>query len=198
MPGPVVTDNYVACCICDGYTHSNFFDFRKPYLPIPRTLYCTWGSWAGNLVWNNTSLPTWFVPSGTLYNMWSGVATIPFKYRTEGAYGYCDPTEYDTTAECVVTFTCNAQVSWIVRARPCAGYWGCMELNESLPAMNFGGTAFSAFHPGAALTCGPEFSAVFPFLSNWTNDPPISDQPWYLWCHNVCDLQTSNCYISEA
>jgi hypothetical protein len=197
MPGPVVTDDYVACCLCTGVFRANGGGLL-PYLPIPRTLYCTWGSWAGNLIWQNPSLPSWFTGGACVYfpNSWSGVATIPFRYRVEGSYGYCDPTIFDTTAECVVNFNCFGYAGAAVRARPCAGTYGCMELNETLGTC-FGVSGAYCRIPNVCYGCDGEFSATLTTEPSWVDVPPTSDQPWYLWCHNVSDLQTSSCYISE-
>ncbi len=197
MPGPVVTDDYVACCICTGVFRA-YGGTILPYLPIPKTLYCTWGSWAGNLIWRNPSIPSW--AAGNIFvsdpNSWRGIATIPFNYRVAGLYGQCDPTILTGTAEAVVAFTCNGWAGWAVRTKPCAGYWGCLELDESVETFVAGGSAYCRI-PNVCYGCDGEFSATLTSDPNWVNVPPISDQPWYLWCHNVCDLQTSNCYISE-
>jgi len=195
MPGPVVTNNYVACCICTGQPNLGLWPGNPKYLPIPRTLYCTWGSWSGNLIWDNPSPVAW-MPAGYQHFLWSGVATIPFNYRVEGPYYECDPTILAGTAECVVSFSCYGFAGWSVRAKLCVGTYGCLELYESQSYMTPGGAAYCRSR-NACYGCDGEFSAVLTGDPNWVNVPPISDQPWYLWCHNVCDLQTSNCYISE-
>lgn len=191
---PVVTDSYVGCCICTGVPNSGY---TKPYLPIPRTLYCTWGSWAGNLIWHNPSLPSWFTGGGCAYvpDSWFGVATIPFKYRTDDAYGYCYPLIYDTTAECVVAFNCFGYASWSVRAvqkNQC-----CLELDETQDQCAGGTIACYGIPFGHCFTCGESFAAALDGPTrNWI-DAPCFGSPVTVWGHNVCDLQTSNCYITE-
>ncbi len=193
MAGPVVTDDYVACCICTGVFRANGGTIL-PYLPIPKTLYCTWGSWAGDLIWQNPSLPAWFTGGACAYipQSWSGVATIPFNYRTDNAYGYCNPTILDTTAECVVSFNCNGYAFWYVRAaqkNQC-----CLELDET-QSQCAGGGAYCRI-PNVCYGCEGEFTAVLTGDPNWTTAPCIGG-PYSIWGHNVCDLQTSDCYISE-
>jgi hypothetical protein len=191
MPNPVVTDDYVACCICTGQPYLGLWAGNPKYLPIPKTLYCTWGSWAGSLIWNNPSLPSW-ISSGA--NLWSGIATIPFKYRTCDAYGYCNPTILDTTAECWVAFNCYGYATWLVRAIMTCQC--CMELDETQDQSG-GGYVNCGLPLGHCFTCDGEFSAVLDSpAANWIDAPCIGPVS-YVWGHNVCDLQISNCYITE-
>lgn len=196
MAGPVITDDYVACCICTGVFRANGGTIL-PYLPIPKTLYCTWGSWAGDLIWQNPSLPAWFTGGSFAYdpNSWAGVTTIPFQKRAVDGYGNCIPTIIDTTAECVVTFNCQGQAGWSVRASNTGGC--CLELDESPSFYPGGGGGAYCRIPNVCYGCDGEFSATLTADPNWSDVPGGCSPGVYLWSHNVCDLQTSDCYISE-
>jgi len=195
MPTTVVTDDYVGCCICyrDRFGIAN----PKAYLPIPRTLFCTWGSWTGTLIWQNPSLPSWFTGGGCAYvpDSWMGVATIPFKYRRVGPYGDCDPTLIDTAAECVVAFGCYGYAQWAVRAVNTGAC--CLELDETQDSCAGGFCYCSGLPFGHCFTCEGEFSAALDGPTGWASVPFGCSFGVNLWSHNVCNLQTSNCYITE-
>jgi len=89
MPTVSPSGDYVDCCICSWDLITTLFTYSpRLYLPIKKTLYCTWGRWAGYLYWDTQPDPT--VPTALWHNVWSGIETIHFDHwPSYDGYGNC-------------------------------------------------------------------------------------------------------------
>jgi len=166
VPSVTPSGDYVDCCICSWDLAYTLFTYSpRLYLPIKKTLYCTWGRWAGNLYWDTQPDPS--APSVVWHNVWSGIQTIHFdRWPSYDGYGNCVRGPADRPA--IVTLGCGGGPSvWIyyeaVRP-PVTPYWlGVLQAANSTgiyPVVDCDGgfslTADTALG-GGAYVCGDPF-----------------------------------------
>lgn len=92
MPRLPVSTDYDDCCLCPGGT--DLVGDPIAYLPVAKTLYCTWGGWTGELIkYGNPDLDGVCVPGANTYRpYWAGIASVD-----------CDRVDYADpyTGECI-------------------------------------------------------------------------------------------------
>jgi len=191
---------YVPCCWCFGGS--------VDFLPIKKTLYCTWGSWSGELVWNNTI--TEFQP-GPIYNAWSGIAEVEVDRWSYNPYtSKCDgPSK--VTVPMVVTLMCFD------------GRMGGQTITANVPALDFGAcciqpdpqtgsehkqwigwcAGFNISKYKDHVSCADSFSVSLDIspscIRMMSGEQCHFDGPnWMAWLWPIGDVMSSTAYVSEV